>query len=99
MSDIGNINAIREWSRRYFYTKEDINYFVTKLNEGYKGYALTFVGPRNTKVVINPEHYEFLKDAGCEKVQGFLFGKPMPIDECTENCIKLGLTFEKDKSH
>lgn len=49
--------------------------------------------------VENPEHYEFLKDAGCEKVQGFLFGKPMPIDECTENCIKLGLTFEKDKSH
>ena len=59
MSDIGNINAIREWSRRYFYTKEDINYFVTKLNEGYKGYALTFVGPRNKKVVVNPGNYEF----------------------------------------
>ena len=59
MSDIGNINAIREWSRRYFYTKEDINYFVTKLNEGYKGYALTFVGPRNKKVTVNPNNYIF----------------------------------------
>lgn len=59
MSDIGNIRAVREWSRRYFYTKEDINYFVTKLNEGYKGYALTFVGPRNKKVVVNPGNYEF----------------------------------------
>ena len=59
MSDIGNINAIREWTRRYFYTKEDINYFISKLNEGYKGYALTIIGPKNKKVVITPGNYEF----------------------------------------
>lgn len=58
-SDIGNIRALREWTRRYFYTKEDINFFMTKLNQGLKGYALMFIGPRNKKVTVNPGNYEF----------------------------------------
>lgn len=58
-SDIGNIRAVREWSRRYFYTKQDIEFFVTKLNSGLKAYALMIIGPRNKKVTINPGNYEF----------------------------------------
>ena len=58
-SDIGNIRAIREWTRRYFYTKQDINYFMTKIDEGLKGYALMIIGPRNKKVTINPGNYQF----------------------------------------
>lgn len=58
-SDVGNIRALREWTRRYFYTKQDINFFMTKLNQGLKGYALMFIGPRNKKVAINPGNYEF----------------------------------------
>lgn len=58
-SDIGNIRALREWTRRYFYTKQDINYFITKLNEGLKGYALMIIGPRNKKVTISPGNYQF----------------------------------------
>jgi EAL domain-containing protein (putative c-di-GMP-specific phosphodiesterase class I)/GGDEF domain-containing protein len=26
------------------------------------------------------EQYSFLKESGCEKIQGFLFGKPMPVE-------------------
>ena len=58
-SDIGNIRAVREWSRRYFYTKQDIGFFVTKMNAGLKAYALMIIGPRNKKVTINPGNYEF----------------------------------------
>lgn len=58
-SDIGNIRAVREWSRRYFYTKQDIEFFVTKLNSGLKAYALMIIGPRNKKITINPGNYEF----------------------------------------
>ena len=58
-SDIGNIKAIREWTRRYFYTKQDINFFMTKLDQGLKGYALMIIGPRNKRVTINPGNYQF----------------------------------------
>ena len=30
-----------------------------------------------TEGVENQEAYQFLRDNGCEKLQGFLFGKPM----------------------
>ncbi len=38
--------------------------------------------------VENVEHVEFLKNVGCEKIQGYYYGKPMPIDETIEH-IKL----------
>ncbi len=41
------------------------------------------------------EQYTFLKEIGCEKVQGFLFGKPLPIEECIKNCKTLDLDFEE----
>ncbi len=45
--------------------------------------------------VETDEQYSFLKEIGCEKVQGFLFGKPLPITECMKNCETLGLKFEE----
>ena len=82
MSDIGNINAIREWSRRYFYTKADINYFITKLNEGLKGYALTIIGPRNKKVTITPGNYEFTlnSDGWYRYIFFFTLGQEITIE-------------------
>ncbi|MCH5290658.1 MAG: EAL domain-containing protein [Treponema sp.] len=35
--------------------------------------------------VENEEQYEFLKKIGCERIQGFYFGKPMTIDEFLES--------------
>ena len=31
--------------------------------------------------VESEKHYEFLKSVGCERAQGYYFGKPMPMDE------------------
>ena len=56
---IGNISAVREWTRRFFYTREDINYFVSKINAGFKGYGLMIIGPRNKNIIINPGNYTF----------------------------------------
>ena len=44
--------------------------------------------------VETEEHYEFLKKIGCEKVQGYFFGKPMPLEETMSNCKALGLGLE-----
>ena len=40
--------------------------------------------------VESKEHYEFLKKIGCDRVQGYYFGKPMPIEESRK------MTREKD---
>ena len=40
--------------------------------------------------VENREQYEFLRDIGCEKIQGYYFGRPQPYDEMIENWLKKG---------
>ena len=37
-----------------------------------------------TEGVETEEAYQFLKEAGCEQLQGYLFGKPMPDTEIYE---------------
>ncbi|MDD6351808.1 MAG: EAL domain-containing protein [Lachnospiraceae bacterium] len=44
--------------------------------------------------VETAEQAEFLKKIGCEKMQGYYFGKPMPYDEMLEHSIKRGLGIE-----
>ena len=44
--------------------------------------------------VETEEHYQFLKSIGCERAQGYYFGKPMPLEETLENITKKGMTFE-----
>lgn len=44
--------------------------------------------------VETKEQYEFLKNIGCETLQGFWFGRPMPYDECMEHLANSGLTLE-----
>lgn len=36
-----------------------------------------------TEGVETKEQFEFLKDIGCEKIQGYYFGKPKPVEEFT----------------
>ncbi len=45
--------------------------------------------------VETAEHYEFLKEAGCEKAQGYYFGKPMPLEETKAFTLAKGMTWEK----
>ena len=45
--------------------------------------------------VETKEHYEFLKSIGCEKAQGYYFGKPQPMEESRKTTMEAGLTWEK----
>lgn len=44
--------------------------------------------------VETKEQFEFLRSMGCEKAQGYYFGKPMPYEESLAHCMKEGLTIE-----
>lgn len=44
--------------------------------------------------VETKEHYEFLKAVGCERAQGYYFGKPMPMDELLDMLYKKGCKWE-----
>lgn len=44
--------------------------------------------------VETEEHYQFLKQIGCERAQGYYFGKPMPLDEMMEHIQNKGFRFE-----
>ena len=45
--------------------------------------------------VETEEHYEFLKKIGCEKAQGYFFGKPMPLEEVRTFAESKGLSWEE----
>ena len=45
--------------------------------------------------VETKEHYEFLKKIGCERAQGYYFGKPMPMDETRLMTKGKGMEWEK----
>ncbi len=45
--------------------------------------------------VETEEQYRFLKDIGCDKVQGFLFGKPMPVEELYEEMERRKIRIER----
>lgn len=40
------------------------------------------------------EQAEYLKKSGCEKLQGYYFGRPMPFDEVMRNCLDKGIGVE-----
>ncbi len=44
--------------------------------------------------VETKEQFEFLKKIGCEKTQGYYFGKPLPYEECLKNCEEKHLSTE-----
>ena len=43
-----------------------------------------------TEGVETDEAYQFLRDNGCEQIQGYLFGRPMPVQELYEK-VKIGM--------
>jgi EAL domain-containing protein (putative c-di-GMP-specific phosphodiesterase class I)/GGDEF domain-containing protein len=44
--------------------------------------------------VENIDQYNFLRDIGCEKVQGYFFGKPMPIQDAINCCLLKDIKIE-----
>lgn len=45
--------------------------------------------------VETKEEFEFLRKIGCEKIQGFLFGRPMPKEEAIEKILNGTLSIKK----
>ncbi len=43
------------------------------------------------------EHFEFLQSIGCERAQGYYFGKPMPMEESRKFTADKGLVWEKQE--
>lgn len=44
--------------------------------------------------VETKEEYEFLKGIGCEKIQGFYFGRPDTPEEALDSCVEKGMKIE-----
>jgi EAL domain-containing protein (putative c-di-GMP-specific phosphodiesterase class I) len=45
--------------------------------------------------VETKEHFQFLRDNGCDKIQGYYFGKPEPIQDMMKHMEEKGIPFEK----
>ncbi|MBQ7582037.1 MAG: EAL domain-containing protein, partial [Lachnospiraceae bacterium] len=44
--------------------------------------------------VESEAHYAFLREIGCERAQGYYFGKPMPMDDCRLFTREKGMRWE-----
>ena len=40
-------------------------------------------------------HFDFLREIGCERAQGYFFGKPMPMEETREFTASRGIRWEQ----
>lgn len=47
--------------------------------------------------VETEEQVQYLKKSGCEKLQGYYFGRPMPFEEALQNCLDKGIGVESAK--
>ncbi len=75
--------------------------FLSSFNERTKDILKSLIGMAKkigiqtlAEGVEDKEQYEFLKSIGCEKVQGYFFGKPMPLDQAMAHCKMQGLKLE-----
>ncbi|MBR1393047.1 MAG: GGDEF and EAL domain-containing protein [Ruminococcus sp.] len=65
---------------------------MTYIVEGARGMGLSSL----CEGVETAEHYEFLKKIGCDRAQGYFFGKPMPMEDSRALTKGKGLDWERN---
>ncbi|MCR5059734.1 MAG: EAL domain-containing protein [Saccharofermentans sp.] len=80
--------------------------FLSSLNEKSKAIMRSLVSMAKdigiqtlAEGVETEEEVEFLKEIGCGRLQGYFFGKPMPIEEAFDNLRNKGIKTEGRKWH
>ena len=63
---------------------------MTKIVEGARDMGLKCL----CEGVESEEHWNLLKKIGCEKAQGYYFGKPLPYEEARQTALAKGMVWE-----
>ena len=100
-SGYSSLNTLMEYD--FDVLKLDMEFLRTYEKNPRTGHLLNYIVYVAVEMGVQPltegveteEHYEFLKGIGCEKAQGYYFGKPMPMGESREMTRKKGLKWEK----
>ncbi len=99
-SEYSSLNTLQEYS--FDLIKLDMRFMKNFSLTGKNHLILSDVISMISKLGVNTlaegvqtkEQLRFLRDAGCDKVQGFLFGKPMPCEYFYEKRTFNGLEYE-----
>ena len=100
-SGYSSLNTIADYE--FDVLKLDLVFLRSYDNSQRTGQLMSFIFKGAVALGVSPlcegveteEHYEFLKRSGCERAQGFFFGKPMIMDETRAFTKQKGITWEK----
>ncbi len=100
-SGYSSLNTIAEYS--FDVLKLDMVFLRSLDNNPKTGKIMTYIVEGAKAMVVSPlcegceteQHFQFLKDIGCERAQGYYFGKPMPMEESRNMTLAKGFKWEK----
>lgn len=73
----GDVTAIRDWSNKYFYSKDEVDEFFVKSNAGLLAYKFTIIDTPSNEISVtedastNPQTYTF--ETGTDGIYTGLF--------------------------
>ncbi|WP_051688674.1 sensor domain-containing phosphodiesterase [Butyrivibrio sp. AE2032] len=100
-SGYSSLNTIAEYS--FDVLKLDMVFLRSLDNNPKTGKIMTYIVEGAKAMGVSPlcegceteQHFQFLKDIGCERAQGYYFGKPMPMEESRSMTLAKGFKWEK----
>ena len=99
-SGYSSLNTLMEYD--FDVLKLDMEFLRTYDKNPRTGHLLNYIVYAAVEMGISPltegveteEHYEFLKEIGCERCQGYYFSKPLPMEESRAFTKSKGLKWE-----
>lgn len=99
-SGYSSLNTIAEYD--FDVLKLDMVFLRSYARNERTGKVITYVVKAAKAMGVSPlcegveseEHFNFLKSIGCERAQGYFFGKPMPMEETRRSTEAKGLAWE-----